>query len=129
MGFSDRINEAISEAGVKPVEVADAADITEATMSAWRHGNPKKPAADNVLKACKFLRINIEWLIFGKKPMSITDNHALVIEKHLKPQHEKLLKLFEKLPPHEQSLLTERMEEQVAHYDDLYSAMKKQREE
>lgn len=64
MSFSDRLNQRMSEIGIKGSELARQIGIGRASVSHWKNGQVV-PSGENLLKLAKILRCNTRWLAAG----------------------------------------------------------------
>lgn len=68
--------------------VAKAAGVTRMTISGWEKRDIAKVEATPLSKACKFLGVNLEWIVDGVGPVMIT-------EKAVAPTSEKTLPVYD----------------------------------
>ena len=66
--FNDRLNEAIEKRGIRPVDLANRADIPEATISQYRSGYAK-PKYERIVRIADALNVSLMWLMGGDVPM------------------------------------------------------------
>ena len=66
--FNDRLNEAIEKRGIRPVDLANKADIPEATISQYRSGYAK-PKYERIVRIADALNVSLMWLMGGDVPM------------------------------------------------------------
>lgn len=74
--LADRLKRALARAQKKPAQLADACDVSPASVSDWLSGQTKNLKGDNLYGAARFLDVNAEWLATGRGSMS----NALVAE-------------------------------------------------
>lgn len=67
--LGERLLQAIDLRGVQKQDVAAAARVTPATISQWLSGVTKAYKAEAVILAAQFLRVRVEWLLWGTGPM------------------------------------------------------------
>lgn len=61
-----RLGHAVKSRGIKPSALAKAVGVSAATVSDWINGIIKNIDASNALKVANALKINIDWLMFGR---------------------------------------------------------------
>lgn len=64
--FADRIDYAITQAGMSPADLARAIGLSRAAVSKWMTGDTKSVRPDNLFKAADHLRVNPRWLATGQ---------------------------------------------------------------
>ena len=69
--FNDRLNEALEKRNIRPVDLANKADIPEATISQYRSGYAK-PKYERIVKIADALNVSLAWLMGGDVPMERT---------------------------------------------------------
>lgn len=69
--FSDRLNLALSRAGMNRAQLATACGVAASTISRWQNVNTPNPALLSV--AAKTLGVRREWLVAGTQPMQAPD--------------------------------------------------------
>lgn len=77
--FSDRLNEALEKRDMRPVDLANKADIPEATISQYRSGYAK-PKYERIVRIADALRVSLTWLMGGDVPME--KSHKMPPIKH-----------------------------------------------
>jgi phage repressor protein C with HTH and peptisase S24 domain len=84
--WNTRIKRSAEARGVGPSELAKACGIKPASVSGWFSGDTKSLEAANALKACHFLKINMEWLLFGNLPSGLEEESAShIVEQYVAP--------------------------------------------
>lgn len=66
--FSERLIDAMKEAGVNATELADACGVSSAAVSKWMSGATKNLTADNSAAVARSLGVREEWLRTGRLP-------------------------------------------------------------
>lgn len=69
MTLSERIREAMREAGVSQVALAKACGVKPPSVNGWLSGKSKFLRGENLLKAASALKVSEEWLAEGRGPM------------------------------------------------------------
>jgi len=69
--FNDRLNEALEKRDIRPVDLANRADIPEATISQYRSGYAK-PKYERIVRIADALNVSLTWLMGGDVPMEKT---------------------------------------------------------
>lgn len=69
LSFSERLEYAMNQEGVKPVALARHLEISRAAISYLLNGQSKGMRPEHLAKAAKLLRVRIEWLATGEEPM------------------------------------------------------------
>lgn len=69
--LKDRIQLAMKEADVKPVDLARACGVRPPSVSDWINGKTKTLAGTNLIRAAALLNVNAEWLGTGRGPMRL----------------------------------------------------------
>lgn len=87
--FKDRLNEALFAKGIRPVDLAQRAGLSEATISQYRSGYAK-PKEDKVAKIADVLKVNPAWLMGLNVPPDIKETPDFDIQIEL-TEGEKLL--------------------------------------
>lgn len=65
--FADRLREAMDNAGVKPIELAERADVPKSMVSYYLSGK-SVPKADRLFKIAKLLEVSEAWLLGYEAP-------------------------------------------------------------
>lgn len=52
--------------GMKQYKLARAAGISQASLSQLESGESKQPRGETLMRVCRVLRLNPEWVLFGK---------------------------------------------------------------
>lgn len=58
--FNDRLNEALEKRDIRPVDLANRADIPEATISQYRSGYAK-PKYERIVRIADALNVSLTW--------------------------------------------------------------------
>lgn len=66
MALHNRIREIIEESPFRAAEIARQVGVSRASVSLWMSGGTKKIDADNLIKLCDILGVNLKWLQTGK---------------------------------------------------------------
>ena len=66
--FNDRLNKALEQRNIRPVDLANKTDIPEATISQYRSGYAK-PKYERIVKIADALDVSLVWLMGGDVPM------------------------------------------------------------
>ena len=66
--FGSRLNEALEARGMRPVDLANKADISEATISQYRSGYAK-PKYERIVRIADALNVSLPWLMGADVPM------------------------------------------------------------
>lgn len=91
--FGQRILYALEYRKLLKVELAKACGMSPSAVTQWIDGTTKTYDASKVLKAAKFLRVRLEWLLENAGPMEdLTDPEASEIGRlfALLPEGEKI---------------------------------------
>ena len=86
--WNARIKKAADARGVSGTELANACNIMAASVSGWFSGETKTMEAGNALKACTHLKINMEWLLYGRLPSGLeydSPKLARMAEQYIEP--------------------------------------------
>lgn len=62
MNFSERLQKALDESGKSQADLARYVGVSKSSVTQWLKGPTKKLAAENLLKAAKFLGVSPQWL-------------------------------------------------------------------
>lgn len=90
LSFSDRLAFALEHAGKKPVDLANALDVSRAAISQLLSGASKGMKPEHLVAAARYLGVRIEWLATGELPMQ---------SRCLSARHRQLLDYADELPP------------------------------
>lgn len=93
--FSKRLNQAMQNCNIRPVDLANKLGISEGTISRYRNGDGT-PRNDRLQKISNILKVNPMWLLgFEDNPdvIEITENKKI----ELTPEQEKVLNLLDYL--------------------------------
>lgn len=71
--WNERLRVAMQHRGIKATELARATGMADAGIKEWVDGNVVEPKFRDVCEACRVLKINPQWLMFGDGAMSPTD--------------------------------------------------------
>lgn len=66
--FSERLNEALEKRNMRAIDLANKADISEATISQYRSGYAK-PKYQRIVRIADALNVSLMWLMGGDVPM------------------------------------------------------------
>lgn len=69
LSFSERLEYALKQEGVKPTNLATHLNVSRAAVSYLLSGQSKSMRPDHLARAAKFLDVRIEWLAIGEQPM------------------------------------------------------------
>ncbi|SOD42406.1 helix-turn-helix transcriptional regulator [Nitrosovibrio sp. Nv4] len=72
--WNDRLDYALKVRNKTPAELARATGTKPPSVKEWLDGITKNIGAGNAVKACGFLKINIDWLLHGKLPSGLEDS-------------------------------------------------------
>lgn len=68
MTLSDRLREAMTDAGMNQRELADACNVKPPSVNGWLSGKAKFLRGENLLRAAMALDVSDQWLATGKPP-------------------------------------------------------------
>lgn len=105
--WNERLTVARTNAKKTKSDLARYLRVSTATTSNWEAGNIAQIHSENMLRACKFLDINPQWLIFGIGAMrseKTLDNNSL---QTLTGCELEILSLMKHLPEQEQQSIIE----------------------
>lgn len=77
MKWYDRLFFALQKAGLQQKDLAHVIKAAPASLTQWKNGEAKSLEAEKFYKACKFLGIRQEWLLFGEEPMLRASNKSI----------------------------------------------------
>lgn len=128
--FSERLNEALEKRNMRAIDLANKADISEATISQYRSGYAK-PKYQRIVRIADALNVSLMWLMGGDVPME--KSHSAppfrpldVPLRPYDPEAEKRIDAFyEKIG----SLNKERKKQLMDFLDFLYEQEMKEREQ
>lgn len=63
--LADRLRWALAQAGMKPAHLAKNAKISRGTISLWLSGTTKRAGGDNLARAARELKVDLNWLTTG----------------------------------------------------------------
>jgi hypothetical protein len=72
--WNERLAYAVDQRKETQANLARATGAKPPSVKEWLDGITKNIGAENAAKACSFLRINIDWLLFGKPPSGLEEN-------------------------------------------------------
>ena len=66
--WNQRLESALTHRNVRPAHLAKAIGLSRASISAWLSGATRDIKGEDAAKVCDFLKIQLDWLLFGKGP-------------------------------------------------------------
>jgi transcriptional regulator with XRE-family HTH domain len=75
--WTDRLNWAMTDRGVKNAELARACNIERASITEWRNGKTKDPKLAPFFAACTKLKVRPRWLALGELPIDPLPDDAV----------------------------------------------------
>lgn len=75
--WNDRLAKALAVRGLKSADLVRYTKKKSPSVSGWVTGNTKMLEAGNAALICKYLQINLEWLMFGKLPSGLENSVVL----------------------------------------------------
>jgi len=107
LSFADRLEYAMQQEGVRPVDLASHLETSRAAISYLLNGQSKGMRPEHLTKAAKYLRVRIEWLATGEEPMR---------PRQLSSQQRALLEYSDRVSPETIDAVIRLLAEASAHY-------------
>lgn len=76
MSFHLRLQQKLNEKGLKPADLARAADVSGVAAGKWVHGE-SQPKAQKLKMIARFLGVSDDWLLTGKEASKLSNNTDL----------------------------------------------------
>ena len=73
MSFHLRLQQKLNEKGLKPADLARAADVSGVAAGKWVHGE-SQPKAQKLKMIARFLGVSDDWLLTGKEASKLDNN-------------------------------------------------------
>jgi transcriptional regulator with XRE-family HTH domain len=107
LSFSERLEYAMNQAGVRPVDLANHLKTSRPAISYLLNGQSKGMRPEHLTKAAKWLQVRVEWLATGEEPMR---------PRQLSAQQRALLDYSDHVSPETLSAVLRLMEDASAAY-------------
>lgn len=99
MGFKERLRDEIEYRGLLIKEISSELGISNSTFLSYIDARGVLPNVETAVKIAKYLGVSVEFLVDGNEHSSST------IINHINPEKKKLNDFYEKLTPHDKSIL------------------------
>ena len=97
--FKDRLTEAMEIRGMKSIDLAKSAKLSESTVSQYRSGYAE-PKKDKLTRIANALDVNPVWLMGLNVPMDVNP-----LKGDLTPEEKELLRLFRQLSDDQKAMI------------------------
>lgn len=99
MGFKERLRDEIEYQGLLVKEISSALGISNSTFLSYIDARGVLPNVETAVKIAEYLGVSVEFLVNGNEKKFMEPN------VHMNSEKKKLNTIYEKLTPHDKSIL------------------------